>query len=590
MPIADLKYIAGTIKNPQHTKSTEAAFIDTNRVHFPDGRMTVIPAFIEALGVNISGICRSIYATVMNNSFVSAGHFFFGTHSHLYSLSRNVITNITPLKTTAEATLGTNPLSVTNTSNIITVTYTAHGLAIGDRIRLAGATTTGGIVNTLINAEHIVVTTPTANTFTIVVGVNASSTATGGGAAVQIFKQITAGNQYQEFLTGYGIGDYGEGDYGKSQTSTTNFQFPRIWSFDNFGRDVVMCAGDYNAGDGQKIYLWNGDTGVAPQTLLNAPTNCNWVFTLNNRVVALCENIIRISKRGDATVWTGNTTDALSVQKTGRLLSGVSFGDKASLVFAPDPYLLTDNGETVDLTELGVQYAIIAPQAFCRFNDGVLWYGSDHKIYFFNGTTVQDIINDQNGEFIRDTISLVDYWTCFMHADPKHNQAWFYFPDKTKKSPNNYVIFNPSSYAAGGAKPSFTLGMLERTAAQRSTFVENAFYLASETDVYASFVNEAIAFQWSATTAAVYVDGTYRYKINYVISDLVQSSNITLKVLGVAEPQKAAVDYGNFTLPAGAGKVGVRGAGKFFQFQFSGNGDMLLGGMKMYVEQQGERG
>jgi hypothetical protein len=90
-----------------------------------------------------------------------------GTHTKLYARRAGQLYNITPLVTTATATLATDPLSVTNGDNTIQVTYTAHGLAVNDKIRLSGATDTGGILAAAINKEHVVTEIVNANTFEI---------------------------------------------------------------------------------------------------------------------------------------------------------------------------------------------------------------------------------------------------------------------------------------------------------------------------------------------------------------------------------------------------------------------------------------
>ena len=593
MPTIQFQYTEGTIKNPQHTKSTEACFIETNLVHFPDGKLTPIPTFVESAtsGASITGTVRSSYAATLRTSNFQGGHYLFGSSYGLYAEYGGKRYNITPLKTTEEATLGTAPLAVVDTTPTITVTHTAHGLAIGDRIKLTGATDTGGILAANINKEHIVVTVPTANTFTITASTNATSTTAGGGSAIDIFYQIAAGNEFQVFASGYGAGTYGSGAYGATQISNSTFVFPRIWSFDIFGGGFVMCAGDYTAGNGQKIYKWAGDNTVAPTIMANAPTDCQFVFVLNNRIVALCGSTIKIAGLDELLIpiWSGFGYNEIPVQGSNLLLSGFKVTDKSAIIFTPAPYLLSFDSGIPDLIELGREFAIAAPMAACRLEDGLIWYGVNGNFYFYNGSTVQTIVNEQNGEYIRSVLAPNSIWTSFMIADQKHNQAWFYYATTGNQDPNEYVIINPRRYAGSG-KPSFTLGEQSRTAAQRPTVIETRFYMFDGEIQYTSFTNQPRAFDWSAKSAFFYLGGGNRARVKDVQPDFFQSSTaINLTVYGLEGSQGDEVNYGTYEIAPNATRVTTPAAGQLIAFGFAGSSDAIIGTMRINFEVQGGR-
>ena len=80
---------------------------------------------------------------------------------------------------------GSTPISVTNTSSVITVTDKGgHGAGVGDTVTLSGASAVGGVLAASINTEHTIASTPTKTTFTVDTGDAASSTTTGGGSSV----------------------------------------------------------------------------------------------------------------------------------------------------------------------------------------------------------------------------------------------------------------------------------------------------------------------------------------------------------------------------------------------------------------------
>lgn len=138
----------------------------------------------------IYGTARSIFSSSINGRVRTV----IGTDKRLYDVTGSTLTNITPLQTTTiavanaldnhYATLAANPISVTSGSNVITVTDTeASKFQIGDTYTLSGATTTGGVPNTELNAAHFIRSIG-ANQIIFYTATSASSTTTGGGAAV----------------------------------------------------------------------------------------------------------------------------------------------------------------------------------------------------------------------------------------------------------------------------------------------------------------------------------------------------------------------------------------------------------------------
>lgn len=147
-------------------------------------------AFTYDNGAQPTGTTRSEYSTEINGIFYT----LIGTSSRLYVLIDSVLTNITPFQTTPVAasnslstlygTLGSNPFSVKNGSNIVTVTdSSASRFRVGDIVTFSGASSTGGISNTTLNAEQTILTIGTGN-YTFVAATAATSTTTGGGASV----------------------------------------------------------------------------------------------------------------------------------------------------------------------------------------------------------------------------------------------------------------------------------------------------------------------------------------------------------------------------------------------------------------------
>lgn len=590
MPLIDVKYQPGTQKSPQQTKLSLATFVDTNRVHFPDGLLRSIPQWIADTPSNISvlGGCRSIYAHQITGTYVGT-YYFFGTNTRLYVVKDNTIFNITPLVTTATATLGSNPIATVNTSATVTVTYTAHDLTVGDRIKIDGATSVAGIPVNQLNAEHIVTATPTLDTFEINVSSAATSTATGGGSSIEIFKQIAQGNLNQGIASGFGAGLWGSGLWGVGGATPSLLQYPRIWSFAPFGNQVVMCPGDYIAGDGQKIYIWDGDTDVAPTALSNAPTDVNLVTVINNSVVSLAGAFIKNSSIGDATEWTasGSTTAfSVQIQRVPRLISVAPYGAKSALVYSEDEVLRLDfvgDPDYWDIETVSNEDGIISPQGWTVLNDVVYWMGRN-GFYRFTGSYVEKLKNIQNEDWILANLNRSQQYKVFAWADVDNEEIYFHFPLTVDNEPCDYVIYNISNQ-------SWTLGKLDRTAAQRPASVGSKFYLAdshnesSSGTLYRHFVeNPSLDIGWEAKTADAYGQSDKRMHIQEFLPDSNQSGDISLK-LGTKEfAQGDEVQTSNYTITPTTTNIHTRAGGRIRNITLSGEKAFTFGGWKERID------
>ncbi len=141
-------------------------------------------------GELIVGYARSIYSATIAGVVETV----IGTHSRLFSLAGQALTNITPLETATTAaansittkyiTLAADPITTVAGSRDLQLasTSTAYERA-GDSITISGATTTNGVPDTEINAAHIIRSVGTGS-ITIRVATAATSSGTGGGASV----------------------------------------------------------------------------------------------------------------------------------------------------------------------------------------------------------------------------------------------------------------------------------------------------------------------------------------------------------------------------------------------------------------------
>lgn len=140
----------------------------------------------------VTGACRSIFSCDFLNNIVT----LFGTHTRLFVLQNQTLTNITPQTATTTAvanslatlygTLANNPLTTVAGSNLVTVAdASAARFAAGDFTTLSGATATGGIAIGNLNITATIVSVAANGlSYVIQAAAAAASNATGGGNAV----------------------------------------------------------------------------------------------------------------------------------------------------------------------------------------------------------------------------------------------------------------------------------------------------------------------------------------------------------------------------------------------------------------------
>ena len=587
-----VKYQGGTAKNPQQTKITQASFINTDHVHFPDGRLSTIPPYSAvSTATELLGGCRAIHGV----EFTSSGFYYlYGTNTRLMVLHNGILTNITPLLTSSTA--AANSIATTNSGTstqkkTITITSAAHGQAVGDRVKISGATATGGIAAGSINKEHII-TAVTTDTFSVLTDTEATSTVSGGGGAATVYyKQIAAGSLDQFFPSGIGCGLIGAGLIGSALASASGiYSYPRIWSFDNFGSDVVMTPGGSS-----KIYIWGGSIDTAPTVLTNAPTDCDYLQVINNAIVALCGRRIDICDIGDGTTWTpatSNTAYSVTVQRVNRLTGIIGYGEKSALIYTENEvFYLRFVGEPDywDLSSVLQTDGIISPNACVELNAVIYWKGRNN-FYRFAGSYPEVIENSQNADFIDGDINTGQQTKSFMSADFVNNQVYFHYPATSSNEPDKYVIYHQKD-------GHFTLGNMNRTAAM-TRFVGGNFYYANSTSassagtIYNHYrTDSSLPVTWYAETSEGFAgEGDTRFEVMELMPDSYQYGNISVKFYTREWPQDATeYESSTYTITPTTTYQTVVATGRLRRIRFSGATQMTLGGWKETIRTLGKQ-
>lgn len=203
--------------------------------------------------------------------------------------------------------------TTTINSSTVTVTLTAHALAVGNTFYLNTSTTGNGVT---LSANYTVVTVPTADTFTIV----ASSQATSSGsffqnsAAARIVYNITIGPAPPG--SGYGLGGYGLGGYGTGATTSGQTGTPITatdYTSDNWGQIVLACP------SGGGVYQYDPTGGFTSASLIpTAPPLNGGIFISNALQILFC--------------WGSTQTNAIGLSLDPMLIAWSNQGDFTNFV------------------------------------------------------------------------------------------------------------------------------------------------------------------------------------------------------------------------------------------------------------------
>lgn len=188
MPLVKTLYKPGV--NRENTRYTsENGWYVSDKVRFRQGTPEKIGGWARISSNTFIGTCRSLWnwITLTANNLMGVG-----TSAKYYIEKGGVYFDITPIRQYNYTTTLTNPFDTTSGSDDVTVNDTAHGAQVGDLVYFTGASAVGGFTASQINTRHVIATVVNANSYTIVLDTNATSTVTGGGGTVTAEYYINA--------------------------------------------------------------------------------------------------------------------------------------------------------------------------------------------------------------------------------------------------------------------------------------------------------------------------------------------------------------------------------------------------------------
>ena len=447
MPLKKLVQKAGV--NRENTRYTaENGYYESEKIRFRQSTPEKIGGWQRISAATFQGVCRSLWNWVTLGGQNLLG---VGTNLKFYIESGGAYNDITPLRATV--TLGTNPFATVNLSKTVTVTDATGGYINGDFVTFSGATAVGGLT---LNGEYQITVTGTSSTqYTIQSATAATSTATGGGAAVSAAYQINVGTAFAIPLVGWGAGAWGSGTWGIGTSSTNQM---RIWNQCNFGEKLIYGP------NGGGMYLWDPSTSLTTRGVLIAGLpGASEVPVIQNLILISdasrftfafgCNDysssqqdpmLIRWSNQEDYLEWlpaATNQAGSLRLSHGSKIVAALQSRQEILVYTDSSLYSLQYAGPPAIWGSqlLGDNLSIAGPNAAALASGIAYWMGVD-KFYKYDGR-VQTLRCDLR-QYVYNDINLSQAAQIFATTNEGFNEVWFFYCSANSTAIDKYVTYN----------------------------------------------------------------------------------------------------------------------------------------------------
>lgn len=316
-----------------------------------------------------------------------------------------------PRDVTNAFTLGNTPLSVTNTSNVVTVTQVNHGLSNGQAIVIGGVTSAIGTIPIAQLNGSQTVTVVNANAYTFVVSNTASATETGGTNAVVYTPSLVYWDVSDQDGPAVSLGDLGA-VYAKKYLP---YVATEIMVSDQNRQIIAFGCNPYDVTQGQDkmIVRWSDSQD---------PTNWDIADTTKTagemRLSSGSEIVTAIQSREEILIWTDSTLYTMT-------------------------YVGPPNGYGFNV--VGSSFDIIGPNSKIVAGSAAYWMGTKN-FYMYDGKiqpmpcTVRDYV------FL--DLSTNDGDKVYCSSDSGNNEIIWFYPSESQggepgfREIDRYVVYN----------------------------------------------------------------------------------------------------------------------------------------------------
>lgn len=421
----------------------EGGYSRGNMIRFRDGLAEKRRGWIQDTTELFAGTCRGLLSWTQLNQVKDVAA---GTNLRLYIYQGGMYYDITPV--VDSGTLALDPFTTTLGSDVVTVHDVNHLRSVGDYVIFDGATAVGGLT---IDGEYTVASVIDADNYTIVASGVASSSATGGGAAVLYTYLLGVGYADATPLYGWGGGGWGLGPWGTPRTQPATTIYPRTWSLDHWGEDLL--ANPFSLG----IYYWTVTGGLSSRAvaLTNAPTQCNYclVGVPERHVIAFgCEVsgvfdplLIRWTDVESLTIWTASATNSAGSFRLGsgnQVMMAMKAASSILVLTDKSCWAMTFQGLpfVYGFKEIGPSAGAISPDAGQAHGAAAYWMHQD-AFYQYQGGAVRQLPCSVWAE-VFENINREQQFKVASRLNSGRNEILWYFPSSESTENDMQVCYN----------------------------------------------------------------------------------------------------------------------------------------------------
>ena len=604
-----LKLNAGIVKDiTQYSAGKNGPFyVDSNLIRFRNGYPTKIGGWEQEIYYNNVNTESEILAqgkpknaTFWRSSNDGIDRIALGTHNHLYIINSGVLYDITPLRKTSLNL--SNPLVTVNESTTITVTDTGHGAKDGDFVVIEQATAVGGIdADTLNRVEGYAITVVDDDTFTIESPSEATSSATGGGTALDIKyligRDAKMNIQSADTATGWGVGTWGEDTWGTARdtTSDTVALEATQWSLQLWGDDLLASNRD------GEIYYWDTSAGESTRAVLVSSLVGSADVPTKNKTIAISfpdrhlivggttgigttdldPMLIRFSDQEDFTNFTPTATNTSGDQRLevgNKIVSIIPTKDETFINTDEAVYGMSFVGPpfTFAFRLLAVNCGAVALNGSISVDGNVYWIGKSN-FFVYNGAVQELPCTVQYFVFNRIQTQYID--KTFVGQNKKFNEiTWFYVSEDNtagtdNPEPDSYVTYNY-------AENVWTVGSLDRNVWLDAQGFRNVpFAFDADGKLYdhesgTSANGDAMNCFIESSELEIDETGNRTFLIDRIVPDATVTSdtNLFLEFKCRKFPNSSEIIKGPFTITQTTDKVSTRAKGRQIAVKYSSTG------------------
>ena len=418
--------------------TAEGRWHRANRIRFRDGLVEPIGGWQKLLQTAVTGIPRALLAWGEIDGTRNLG---IGTEKKLLILQGGAVNNVTPIRDSGS--LGTDPFTTSNGSDLVTVNDTSHGVEVGATVSFSGAV---AFNNVTIDGEYVVQSVTDTNNYVIQAATTANADGSGGGGAVTYSYEINVGRSNAVGGFGWGAGSWNESTWGTPRSSTSIVLSLRLWSLLNWGEDLLASP------RGDQLYQWDASTGTSTRAAVVAasPTAEFYVISPEDEhVIALGADGDPLKARwcdqSDFTNWTISeaTTAGARFLRHGSRIIGVCVTKNIILIWTDSALFglqYIGGPFTFRLNTLALRGVALGPNACVAFNDVVYWMGNGN-FYRWTGrveeipcTVLRQVFDDFDYEQREKVVAGVN---------EEHHEIWWLYPSASGSGENDkYAKFN----------------------------------------------------------------------------------------------------------------------------------------------------